>query len=226
MGNSKDLLDWFGNKKAGSVENGARDHALTVMDAVIELKMAIGAMGEENEAEAMKCVDRLVMSERDADRLEDRLSTEIAGSGLSAQDRENLLNFVRALDHVANWSKESSIHLQVAKETKARIPEDIWLFIFKTASELENEMKMLIGAMDAFHSRDSEEAVRGIESVKDQERVIDEMNFEGIKRIHLSDMDVRGIILSKDILHGIEEASDTVKACADMISIFIAARRK
>lgn len=226
MSDSKDLLDWFGNKKSGSVENGARDHTLAVMDAVIELKMAISTMGEENGAEAMKCVDRLVMSERDADRIEDRLSTEVIRSGLSAQDRENLLQFVRTLDHVANWSKESSINLQVAKETKAYIPEDIWLFLFRIASEMENELKMLIGVMDAFHSHDNEEAVRGIESVKDQERVIDEMNFEGIKRIHLSDMDVRGIILSRDMLHGIEEASDTVKACADMISIFIVARRK
>lgn len=226
MSNSKDLLDWFGNNKAGSAENGARDHALLVMDTVIELKMAISAMGEENETEAMKCLDRLIMSEREADRIEDRLSTEVVRSELCAQDREDLLHFVRALDHAANWSKESSIHLQVAKETKAYIPEDIWMFLFKTVSEMENELKMLIESMDAFHLRDNEEAIRGIESVKDQERVIDEMNFEGIKRIHLSDMDVRGIILSRDMLHGIEEASDTVKACADMISIYIAARRK
>ncbi len=226
MSDSKNLLDWFGKRKAGVVESGARGHALIVLDAVMELKFAFAAMSEGNGNEAMKCVDRLIVSEREADRIEDRLSVELTGGDLGLQEREDLLHFVRKLDHVANWSKEASIHLQLSKETGADIPSDIWSFLHKAASELETEVKILIDAIEALSSRDFEEAIRCVESVKDQERVIDEMNMEGIKLIHLSSMDIKGVLFSRDMIHAIEEASDTAKGCADTIMILITARRK
>ncbi|MGI5964841.1 MAG: DUF47 domain-containing protein [Candidatus Methanomethylophilaceae archaeon] len=226
MSDSKNLLDWFGKRKAGMVENGARDHALTVLDAVIELGLAFSAMSEGNGAKAMKCVGRLVEYEREADRIEDRLSAKLTGGDLGPQEREDLLRFVRKLDTVANWSKEASIHLQLSKETGAEIPPEIWAFLRGMASELEKEVRILIDAVEALSAGDFDESIRCVEAVKDQERVIDGMNAEGIRRIHLSPMDMKGILFSRDMVHAVEEASDTAKGCADTIMILVTARRK
>ncbi|MDR3206109.1 MAG: DUF47 family protein, partial [Candidatus Methanoplasma sp.] len=147
--NEKGMLGWFGRRKEDSVRTGSRSHGLAVMDAAIELDLAIQAMSKGDRTAAMKCIERLILCEREADRIEDRLCAEISGGELSVQEREDLIHFVRKMDHIANWAKEAALHIQLIKETDSEVPEDIWNQIGKMSSEIMPAVKHLIKAVES-----------------------------------------------------------------------------
>lgn len=220
----KGLLEWFGRRKEDAVRVGSRSHALVVLDVVSELDMAIGFMAKGNKEAAMKCVDRLILSEREADHIEDKLCAEISSGDLSIDEREDLIHFVRKLDQIANWSKEASLHIQLIKETNASVPEDIWKDIGRMSAETIPAVKYLIKAIESLRENTAD-AVRCIDSVNDQERIVDGLYFSNIKQIHLSDMDPKAIMLLRELILSLEMAADTCKTCGDTISILLSARR-
>lgn len=220
----KGMLGWFGKRKEDTVRTGSRSHGLAVLDAVTELDTAILEMSKGDQAAAMKAVDRLILCEREADRIEDRLCAEVSGGELSVQEREDLIHFVRKMDHIANWSKEASLHIQLIKETNSEVPENIWLEIKKMSDELIPAVKHLIKAVENLSS-DSAETVRNIDAVNDQERIVDTLYFEAIKRVHLSSMDPKSVMLVRELILSLEMAADTCKACADTLTILLTSRR-
>ena len=220
----KGIMGWFAKRKEDFVRMGSRGHGLVVLDAVTELDMAMMAMAKGNRQEAAKCIERLILCEREADRIEDKLCADVSGGELSVQEREDLIHFVRKMDQIANWSKEAAIHIQLLTETNALVPEDIWLEAAKMSSEIIPAVKHLVKAMESLNS-DVTETVRNIDAVIDQEKIVDGMYFAAIKHIHLSPMDPKAVMLMREVILSLEMAADTCKACADTISILMVTRR-
>ena len=220
----KGIMSWFTKRKEDSVRLGSRGHGLVVLDAVSELDMAINAMAKGQRVEAVKCIERLILSEREADRLEDKLCAEISGGELSVQEREDLIHFVRKMDQIANWAKEASLHIQLVMETNASVPEDIWVEASKMSAEVIPAVKYLVKALESMLSNHTE-TVRNIDAVIDQEKIVDGMYFNAIKHIHLSPMDPRAVMLMRELIFSLEMAADACKACADTISILMVTRR-
>jgi len=224
LNEKKGMLGWFTKRKEETVRMGTRSHGLVVQDAVTELDLAVIAMGKEDHVSAMKCVERLMLSEREADKIEDRLCADVSGGELSVQEREDLIHFIRKMDQIANWAKEGAIHIQLLKETNALVPEYIWLEVGKMSAELIPEVKHLVKVVENMDNV-STETLRNIEAVYDQERIIDGLYFSCIKQVHLSQMDPRAVMLIRELIFTLEMAADTCKNCADTISIMLSARR-
>jgi predicted phosphate transport protein (TIGR00153 family) len=172
----------------------------------------------------MKCIERLMKSEREADRIEDKLCAEVSGGELSVQEREDLIHFIRKMDQIANWAKEGAIHIQLLKETNALVPDYIWAEVGKMSAELIPAVKQLVNIVESMDSG-STETVRNIEAVYDQEKIVDGLFFTCIKQTHLSPMDPRAVMLMRELIFTIEMAADTCKTCADTIAIMLVARR-
>lgn len=215
---------WFSKRKEETVRMGSRSHGLAVQDAVTELDLAIIAMGRGDPVDAMKCVERLMKSEREADRIEDKLCADVSGGELSVQEREDLIHFIRKMDQIANWAKEGAIHIQLLKETNALVPDYIWEEIGKMSAELIPAVKHLVKIVENMDTG-TPETIRNIEAVYDQEKIIDGLYFSCIKHVHLSPMDPRAVMLMRELIFTLEMAADTCKTCADTISIMLVARR-
>lgn len=203
---------------------GSRSHGLVVQDAVTELDLALIAMGRGDQVNAMKCIERLMLLEREADKIEDKLCADVSGGELSVQEREDLIHLIRKMDQIANWSKEGAIHVQLLMETKALVPDYIWAEVEKMAAELIPAVKHLVKTVENIGSS-STETTGSIEAVYDQEKIIDELYFSCIKHVHLSPMDPRAVMLVRELIFSLEMAADTCKTCADTISIMLVARR-
>lgn len=221
---ARNLLGWFGKRKENVVQNGIMAHAISVLDCVTELGMANRCMVNGDTSGAVMCIDRLFVNEREADSLEDDLSAQLSIGELSAQEREDLLHFVRKTDSIANWSKEAALHIQLIIETGAQVPIGIWEGLVGISADLESEVKYLMNAIKLLGT-DTQEIRECIEGVKDQERLIDRSTFNMIKAIHLSDMDYKPIMLTCKVVDAMEMAADAVKGCADTITILMVARR-
>ncbi|MCL2509949.1 MAG: DUF47 family protein [Methanomassiliicoccaceae archaeon] len=224
MNDKKGMMSWFSKRKGEVVMMGSRSHGLVVLDAVTELDFALTAIGKGDRVNAMKCIERLMLLEREADKLEDKLCADVSGGELSVQEREDLIHFIRKMDQIANWAKEGAIHIQLLMETNALVPEYIWAEIEKMSTELIPAVKYLVKTIESIDTATAE-TVGYIEAVYDQERIIDELYFSCIKHVHLSTMDPRAVMLIRELILTLEMAADTCKACADTISIMMVARR-
>ncbi|MFA6870311.1 MAG: DUF47 family protein [Methanomethylophilus sp.] len=216
-------MEWFGKRKEDNVGSGTRNHAMAVLDTASELGLALTAMAKGDEDAAVKCTERLILSEVEADRIEDRLCADISTGELSFQEREDLIHFVRETDQVANWAKEAALHLQLIIETRSQVPPEIWRELADMAEELTSEVRYLLAVIESMWS-DSRVTVCNIDSVNDQERVIDRLYFSAIKHVHLSEMDPKAVMLVRDLISAIESAADSGKSCGDTINILLVSR--
>ncbi|MDC7951532.1 DUF47 family protein [Methanomassiliicoccaceae archaeon COG_1] len=221
--NDKGILNWFGRRKGSSVNDGSRSHAMAVLDTVTELRRALDAMAKGDRDGAVKCTDRLFLSEEEADRIEDRLAVEISRGEMSVQEREDLVTFVRKTDKIANWAKEGAIHLQLIIETRADVPKEIWEELERMVGELMEEIRFLVAAIESMQ-RDANGALRNIDALNDQERIIDSLYFAGVKHSHLSVMDPKTVLLVDNLFNAVEMAADNGKSCGDTINILIVSR--
>ncbi len=88
-------------------------------------------------------------------------------------------------------------------------------------NELETAAKEVKLALD-YVGLNNEEALKHCDIIERQEHRLDEMYFTTKKEILFSDTDPRAVFLLRDMLHGIENSSDSSKDVADAIRIMIA----
>jgi predicted phosphate transport protein (TIGR00153 family) len=219
----RSLFEWFGKRREDSVMKGLRFHSLSVMDAVTELDRAIIAVSRGDSDTAIGALARLMLSEKEADNLEERISEELSKGDLNPREREDLLHLVRRMDYVADWAKDAGQHIRLIIDTGIEIPADIWGATRTISKELEKATRMLRKSIENL-GVDRDEAVRNERGVEAQEHIIDELYFETKRHILFSNMDIRGMLLMKDILHAMEMSSDSCKDSADMIHIILVSR--
>ncbi len=225
MSDAKNLLDWFSKRKEDMIQVGSRGHLIVISGIIAEMAKSLGAMSQSNWSEAAKCIERVILAECEADRIEDRLCAEISAGDLSISEREDLLHFVKKSDTIADWIREAAFYVQMALDIKATVPDPIWKSLARMCSELEIQCKTLIKAIESL-AGDRNVTLRHVDMIKDQERIIDDLHYKAAKDILLSDMDLKGVTITRSITESIEMASDTCKQCSDTISLITIVRRQ
>lgn len=221
---SAELLGWFGKRKEGVTYSGMRTMSLSVQDCVRELGLAVRSMAEGDSKAAGRAIDRLFQCEHEADSIEDELCNQISIGELSAQQREDLMHFIRKTDKIANWSKEAAIVIRLVDEIGMEVPARIWNMIAATVSDLESEVRSLIEALSQLGD-EGEGVMASVTSVREAERTIDRSYFDLNKAIFSSDMDPKAVIMMSRIVEDVEMAADTCKACSDTVVILHQAKR-
>jgi len=205
------------------VNTGARSHSIAVLDTVSELRMVIQAASGGKSYDASKCLERLVLSEREADKIEDRLVSEICSGELSVEEREALIRLVRKVDYIANWAKEAALFAQLLVETDSKVLESTWRSVEKMASELVLTVKHLVKTMESLGSGRAN-TMRCIDEINDQETIVDSLYFQTMKDACLSDMEPKATMLVMEMINAIEMSADTCKSCGDAINILLNTR--
>lgn len=218
MSDGRSLLDWFGRRRESLVMKGLRNHGLKVSDTIAELRQAFSSILDDDKEGAIEAIKRLLLSEKEADNLEEMISEELSKGDLDARQREDLLHLVRRMDYAADWAKEAGMNLQLILEADVEIPRDLWSDYLRMAQELEKVSQELKVSIDNLGG-DFEETIRHEREVERLEHVVDDLYFHTKKQILVADMDARAIFLLRDLLHGMENSADSCKDAADTIHI-------
>jgi predicted phosphate transport protein (TIGR00153 family) len=200
--------------------SGIRDHVRAVGDATSELNKAVTALCGSDPVKAMDALNRMLLSEQEADSIEERMSMELSKGDMEPKEREDLMRLVRRMDYIADWSKESGMNLQLILEAKVKVPCSLWAHYHEMTIELERATKELRASIENLGINE-ELAEKHSREVERLEHVLDELYFVTKKEILFSDIDPRAVFLLRDMLHGIENASDSSKDVADIIHILI-----
>ncbi len=213
-------MEWFGKRRESMVIRGLKDHVRAVGDATGELNKAVAALCNSDTEKAMEALNRMLLSEKEADNIEERVSMELSKGDMEPKEREDLLRLIRRMDFIADWSKESGMNLQLILEAKVKVPSSLWTHYHEMTIELERATKELRASIE--HLGVNEElADKHSREVERLEHVLDDLYFVTKKEILFSDIDPRAVFLMRDMLHGIENASDSAKDVADIIHILL-----
>jgi len=218
------LLEWFDKRRESVVMSGMRDHAQKVADTITELNRAVMALCRAERERALDAIKRIVLSEKEADRLEDMITEELSKGDLESKEREDLMHLIRRMDYVADWAKEAGMNLQLIIEANIEVPITLWTMYSGMTQELEKATKALKTSIDNL-GVDEEAVIKYEKSVAVQEHILDEMYFSTKKEIFFSNIDPKAIYLLRDTLHDIENSSDKTKHAAAMIRIIMVAQK-
>lgn len=224
MSEAGSLLEWFGKRRESVVMKGIRDHAQKVADTTTELNRVLMALCKEDKERALDAIKREMLSEKEADNLEDVITSELSKGDLEAKEREDLMHLIRRMDYVADWAKEAGMNLQLVIEAKVNVPVTLWNKYCAMTAELEKAAKQLKMSIDNL-GVDEDLVIKYERGVEIQEHILDEMYFSTKKEIFFADIDPKAIYLMRDILHGIENSADKCKDAADIIHILVIAQR-
>lgn len=220
--NKETLIGWFENRRKSNVVENARNHAERVVATVTELDNAMVCMDRGNTDDAEKCIQRLMLCEKEADNIEDIVFEELSKGELPPKGREDLMHMIKRADRVADWAKEAARDLKMLIEANIDVPKDIWSMFRKMSHNLEKCSKALKLMIDNLGVDD--DAVLKYEHEVDRiEHEIDEIYFDTKKRMISLSIDPRHIIILNDILHAIEESTDDCKNTAGMIHAVVVA---
>jgi len=222
LSDGKSLMDWFRKRRESVVMRQLRSHALKVFDTISELDRAISSIIQGAPNMASGAIQRVLLSEKAADNLEESISEELSKGDLSSRQRGDLLHLVRRMDHGADWAKEAAMNLSLIIEAKVMVPATLWSGYQEMSVKLKDLAYHLKGAVENL-GKDQDAVLANWRRVEELEHILDEQYFRTKKEILLSEMDARAIFLMRDLLHGMENSADSCKDAADTIHIFVTA---
>ncbi|UCD92586.1 MAG: DUF47 family protein, partial [Methanobacteriota archaeon] len=196
------------------------DHVLKIVDTVVELDKAIGAVVKENNSGAIDALHRLMMRENEADTVERELFNELRRGELEPKDREDLMHLVKRMDLIADWAKVAGRNLQILIEIELHIPKEVWTEFKEICKNVVDCARSLAKTVEAF-GEDADRVIRNSRETNRIERVIDDLYYRTKKTMVRSTADPRVVILLNDFLEGMENASDYCKDAADILSVMV-----
>lgn len=214
---ARKLFGWFAPKRGERVLEMVEEHLKLTQNAVSDLyKMveASAACEEKDSRDFFESVSRLEMR---ADALRREMVEELTRSEMFPEERDDLMELVRAVDWIADWSKEAGRILVILPFDKA--PEEMKEAALRMCRANVDCVTVLGNCIDAL-PKNRIEALNLANEVEMLEEDIDELY--GIARAHLAHLEYPGfktgaLILLNMFLDALETIADWCENTADIV---------
>jgi predicted phosphate transport protein (TIGR00153 family) len=222
---AKALFGWFSPKRGEDVLVMVEKHLELTRNTVYDLHKMVDAAAACNLELCASSFMNLSKMEMEADELRRQMVDALTVSEMFPEERDDLMEMVRAVDWIADWSKEAGRILNVIQFDKA--PPEIKEAALNMChanldcvSVLEDCVKQLL--------KDPKEAISLANKVELLEEDMDELY--GIARKYLATLDFPGwnmgsMILLGEFLNALETIADWSENTADIVRA-VAVRRK
>jgi len=214
---SKKLFGWFAPKRGEDVLDMAEKHLELTRSAVNDLHEMVEAAAKCDADKCMRYYMSLSRMEMEADELRRSMVDALTKSEMFPEEREDLMELVRAVDWIADWSKEAGrilnvIHLDKAPQEMKEAALNMVKADADCVSVLANCIRIL--------PNDPKEAINLTNQIEMLEENIDDLYSQARK--HLADHDFTGwstgsLILLNEFLGALEAIADWCENTADII---------
>jgi len=214
-----ELVKWFEKRRETKALTTVQRHLALTMGIVEDLDKAIAAAIGNEEKEMRKCVERVASSEKEADTLRRKVMDGISKGELSATDREDLMDLVKRVDVVADWSRESTRILGAIPMTEVpkSIKDEITIMV-NSVRECASSLQKCVNKM----MTKPEEALQAADAVEREEEKVDDIHEKARILMGREDLPRAGVaVLISQLFEAIEMIADSCEDACDQIRIIM-----
>lgn len=214
-----DLVKWFEKRREKNALATVQRHLALTMEIVQDLEKAAVAATEHNDEEMRRSIERVTTGEREADALRRKVMDEISKGELSPIDREDLMELVKKVDMVADWSRESTRILGATPMQHVPKPIKIELLeMVKSVKECAGSLQKCVNKM----MTRPEEALQAADVVERDEEKIDDIHERARILIANEDIPKAGVaVLISQLFEAIEMIADSCEDACDQVRIIM-----
>jgi predicted phosphate transport protein (TIGR00153 family) len=218
------LFGRFSPKRGAKVLEMVERHLELTQGAVTSLQIMVEAAGEKGQEEGSIVFTDISRFEREADELRRNMVEELTEGEIYPEERDDLMELVRAVDWIADWSKEAGRILRTIPFENS--PDNIKDATYRMVKANVDCVKVLIKSIDAL-PKNPTVALSYADNVEMLEETIDDLYGEA--RYHfvneeLSDFKTGELIMMNMFFDAIETIADWCENTADIVRA-IAIRR-
>ena len=204
---SKRLLRWFGDHRNEEVLGMVQDHLEMTQNAVNELyNMVCTACEGPKDKNAF--YDKISEYEMRADQLRRDMIVKLTERNVFPDEREDLMELVRAVDWVADWAREAGRILVIIPFES--MPDEVKKSGQEIAKACTNGVTLLAKCIDVLQ----EDRMKAIELADEVEMIEEDIDdLYSVARGHLARLEFPGLSMGNLIL--LNEFFDAMETVAD-----------
>ena len=204
---SKRLMRWFGDHRNEEVLGMVQDHLEMTQSAVQELYRMVctACEGPKEKDEYYKKISEYEMK---ADQLRRDMIVKLTERNVFPDEREDLMELVRAVDWVADWAREAGRILIIVPFENA--PDEMKQSAQDISKACINAVTLLAKSIEVLQ----EDRMKAIELADEVEMIEEDIDdLYSVAREHLANLDFKGFSMGNLIL--INEFFDALETVAD-----------
>lgn len=214
-----ELVRWFEKRRETRALSTVQRH-LTITTGIVEdLEKAIAAAVANDEKEMQRSIERVAVNEKEADSLRRTVMDEISKGELSPMDREDLLDLVKKVDMVADWSRESTRILGAIP--MQHVPKSLrneMLEMVKGSKQCAVSLQVCVNKM----MTKPEQALQAADQVEREEEKVDDTHERTRILIGGEDLPRAGVaVLINELFETIEMIADSCEDACDQVRIIM-----
>ena len=211
------LFGWFAPKRGENVLKMVEEHLELTQNAVMDLYKMVEASANCLENDSKAFFESVSQLEMKADALRRTMVEELTKNEMFPEEREDLMELVRAVDWVADWSKEAGRILVIIPFDKA--PDEMKQAALNMCKANVDCVVVLSKCVKALHE-DPKAALSLADEVEMLEEELDELY--SVARYYLANLEYPGfslgaLILLNEFLDALETIADWCENTADIV---------
>ncbi|TFH19104.1 DUF47 family protein [Candidatus Bathyarchaeota archaeon] len=221
---SRRLFGWFAPKRGEDVLVMVEKHLELTKNAVISLYSMVEAAAECKADECKIAFLDISKMEMEADELRRKMVEELTKGEMFPEERDDLMEMVRAVDWIADWSKEAGRILNSIPFEKA--PDEIKVETLNMVKANMDCVEVLAKAIKAL-PKNPGQALSLADEVEMLEETVDDLYGEVRKHfatLLFPEFSTGSLILLNEFFDAIETIADWCENTADIVRA-IAVRR-
>lgn len=214
-----ELIKWFEKRRETKALATIQRHLALITGIIEDLEKAIRAAIKSEEKEMRICIERVASSEREADALRRKVMDEVSKGELSPVDRADLMDLVKRVDMVADWSRESTRVLgAIPMEHVPSSIKDEFVEMVKSVKECVASLQKCVNKM----MTKPEEALKAADDVEREEEKVDDIHEKARTLIGKEDLPKAGVaILVSQLFEAIEMIADACEDTCDQVRVIM-----
>jgi len=214
-----ELVKWFEKRRETKALATIQRHLALTTGIVEDLEKAIMAAIKSEEKEMRICIERVASNEREADALRRKVMDEVSKGELSPVDRADLMDLVKRVDMVADWSRESTRVLgAIPMEHVPKSIKEEFVEMVKSVKECAASLQKCVNKM----MTKPEEALKAADDVEREEEKVDDIHEKARTLLGKEDLPKAGVaVLVSQLFEAIEMIADACEDTCDQVRVIM-----
>ena len=214
-----ELIKWFEKRRETVALATIQRHLALTTGIVEDLEKAIHADVEKDEKEMEKCIERVTSSEKEADTLRRKVMDDVSRGELPPTDRVDLMDLIKRVDMVADWSRESTRVLgAIPMENVPASIKGEFIEMVKSVKECATSLQTCVNKI----MTRPEQALQAADEVEREEEKVDDLHEKARKLLGREDLPKAGVaILANELFEALEMVADACEDACDQVRVIM-----